>query len=653
MMMQHRLKTFAALALLGSATALAAPPLEQMVRLPEFTGSSLSPDGSRLAVATPVEDRTCLTVLDISDPASTPKVLHQSCPPGGESVFARGLVWANNERILFETSRQLGNLAQPVLTGRIFAINADGTRGDQILGPRPGAQVFSWVDIIDLLPDEPDIILVASYTYTGAAMPDRLNARVERVNIYSGRSQVVLDSPLSRGSVLTDSDGKIRFVTGAAVDGEQHFAWRRSEDSPWIEFKSPFEADISPLRFVEGEDAIIVSSRQQGELGLWRIDLEKGERTPLVLNDRSDVRQVLFDRKRERVIGARFEPDFPVIKFIDEEHPDAVLWRRVMASFPGSLVNIGGFTRDGSRAIVSVISDRSPGAWYLLDTASMELRFLKSPMSWIDPAQLSPREPFRLRARDGMELTGYLTLPPDGREENLPAVVVVHGGPHGPYDSWSFDMEAQLLASRGYAVLQLNYRGSGGYGQQFERAGYMKWGTTMQDDVTDATWWLINEGIAARDRVCIYGGSYGGYAVLAGLTREPELYACGFAYVGVYDLDMMFRYGDIPQRPEGRAYLVRVHGDRRANSDDIAARSPVNHVARIKTPLYVAHGQLDERVPIAQYRALVRALEAANIPHETLVFRNEGHGVSDPENRVKYYSELLRFLAEHTGGGGS
>jgi dipeptidyl aminopeptidase/acylaminoacyl peptidase len=601
-------------------------------------------------VATPVDERTCLTVLNIEDPTKTP-VVHQSCPPGGESVMADGLIWANNERIIFRTTRQLGNLAQPVFTGRIFAINADGRRGEQILGPRPGSVVFTTVDILDVLPEEPEIILVSSQAY-GSQAADRLNTRVERVNIYSGRSSVVMDSPLERGGVLADSEGRIRFVTGSNAAGDQRFAWRRDENSPWIEFNRPFDSDINPLRFTEDGEAIIVSSRQQGELGLWRIDLAKGERSPVVPDERSEVRRVIFDRSRERVIGAAFEPDYPVVKFIDEEHPDAVLWRRVMASFPGREVNISGFTRDGSRALVTVRSDREPWRWYLLDAASLELRFLKSSMGWIDPAQLSAREPFRIRARDGLELTGYLTLPPDGREENLPAVMLVHGGPMA-HDTWGYHPEAQLLASRGFAVVQLNFRGSTGYGQQFEHAAYRNWGTTMQDDVTDATMWLINEGIADRDRICIYGGSYGGYATLAGITREPDLYACAFTYVGVYDLDMMHRVGDIPQRPEGRAYLDRALGDRRRDAADIAARSPVNHVARIKTPLYVAHGRKDERVPIAQYNALTRALDAANVPYESLVFANEGHGISDPENRVKYYSELLRFVQQHTAPKGN
>lgn len=629
------------------APALAAPPLETMVRAPEFTGASLSPDGTMLAAATPVGERTCLTVLNIENPDET-SIVHQSCPPGRESILADGLIWANDERIIFHTTRQLGSLAQPVLTGRIFAINADGSRGEQIFGHPIGAEgyTFTAVEIVDLLDDEPSQILVSTLTF--AAYGERLNARVERVDVYSGRKLMVAESPLERGRLLADSEGRIRFATGTNVDGEQQFAWRRDEDSPWIEFKSPFDADISPLRFTEDDDALIVSSRQQGELGLWRVDLEEGDRTPLLINERSEMRGAIYDRDRERVIGARFEPDYPLVQFLDDEHPDAVLWRSVMGAFPGYDIRISGFTRDGDRAVVMLRSDRSPWAWYLLDTENLQMRFLMSSSSWVDPAVLSAREPFRIQARDGLELTGYLTLPPDGRDENLPAVMVVHGGPHGPYDSWGYDLEAQLLASRGFAVVQLNFRGSGGYGQQFERAGYRKWGTAMQDDVTDATLWLIREGIAAPDRICIYGGSYGGYATLAGITREPDLYACAFTYVGVYDLDMMWREGDIPQRPEGRAYLGRVLGDRRADAEDIAARSPVNHVARIKTPLYVAHGRRDQRVPIAQYNALTRALDAAGVPYERLVFRNEGHGVSDPDNRVRYYSELLRFLQEHT-----
>jgi dipeptidyl aminopeptidase/acylaminoacyl peptidase len=574
----------------------------------------------------------------------------QSCPPAKESVMAEGMFWPNNERVIFRTTLQLGNLAQPVYTGRIYAMSIDGKGGRQIHGPAQRAInfVFSDVAIIDLLRDDPDHVLVSTLTY--AMQSERLNPRVERVNVHTGRASFVLDSPLARGRVVTDRQSRVRFATGYSVDGEQSFAWRRDEESPWVAFKSPFKADIIPLSFTDEDTEILVASRQEGELGIWRVDLESGTREPVLLNERSEVRRLLGDRRGTEVIGAIFEPDFPAIEFIDPEHEDTVLWQRVMAAFPGRTVRLTSFTWDGSRAVVEVSSDREPEAWYLLDTASLELRFLVSSMGWIQPAQMSAREPFRLKARDGLELTGYLTLPPDGRDANLPAVIVVHGGPHGVFDEWSYDPEAQLLASRGYAVVQLNYRGSGGYGQQFERAGYRKWGTVMQDDITDATRWLIDEGIAAPARICIYGGSYGGYAVLAGITREPDLYACAFTFVGVYDLDMMFREGDIPQRDTGVAYLTRVLGNRRADAADIAARSPVNHVARIRTPLYVAHGREDERVPMAQYRALTRALDRAGIPYEKLVFRNEGHGVSDPENRLKYYSELLDFLAKHIGG---
>ena len=634
---------------LGAQPLLAAHSLEDLVRLPEFTGASLSPDGRHLALATPVDDRTCLTVLNIED-AKRANVVLQSCPPGGESVTSMGLLWANDERVVFRTTVQVGNLAQPTWTGRIYAINIDGKGGRQIHGPALGAMnfVFTDVSIIDLLRDDPEHILVATVTYAVAS--ERLKPRVERVNVYTGRTYFVADSPLARGNVLTDSQSRVRFATGWSVDGKQSLAWRPDENSEWIEFTSPFKADIYPLSFTADEKGILVSSRQEGELGVWRVDLETGERQRLLANERSEVRGQIYDARGKQLIGARFEPDYPLYEFVDPEHEDAVLFQRVMAAFPGRQVSINGFTRDRSRAVVGVVSDREPWAWYLLNIENMQLRFLVSSQGWIDPSKLSAREPFRIRARDGLELTGYLTLPPDGRDANLPAVLVVHGGPHGPHDTWEYDLEAQLLASRGYAVVQLNFRGSGGYGQQFERAGYRKWGTVMQDDVTDATHWLIAEGIADPERICIYGGSYGGYAVLAGLTREPDLYACGFSYVGVYDLDMMFQHGDIPRRPEGQAVLTRFLGDRKADAADIAARSPINHVAKIKTPLYVAHGRKDDRVPIAQYNALTRALDSAGIPYEKLVFRNEGHGVSDPDNRVKYYSELLKFLDKHTGG---
>jgi dipeptidyl aminopeptidase/acylaminoacyl peptidase len=203
-----------------------------------------------------------------------------------------------------------------------------------------------------------------------------------------------------------------------------------------------------------------------------------------------------------------------------------------------------------------------------------------------------------------------------------------------------------MLANRGYLVMQVNYRGSGGFGEQFEKSGYRLWGTTMQDDITDATLWAVEEGLADRERLCIYGGSYGGYATLMGITREPDLYRCGFAYVGVYDLRLMKKSGDIARRKSGQEYLDEALGSDEA---DLIARSPVTHVSKIKAALYVAHGKKDDRADVKNYYALTKALDEAEIPYKSLLTDKEAHGFWDLSNKEKLYGEMLTFFEENIG----
>lgn len=647
----HRSAALLLTLFLAAPGGRAAAPALDRVLLPEVSQVVISPDGRHLAAAIRSGALDCLAILKIED---LPEIglTHRECPIGGETLLPGELRWAGKDRVVFATGRSLGNFAAPVRSGRIHAVDVDGTGGRLVYGPVIGSDDPAVADarILDELADDDARVLVA--TTPVAAGGQRLRTRVERVDVNTGEATLVLESPLAGGTVLADAQGRVRFATGTTATGERRFAWRPDEDASWIERPSPFPGEVEPLAFEAGGESVLVQSDWQGELGVWRVHGPSGERSPVLLDPRSEVRRVIHGRSRGEVIGAVFEPDYPRLELFDPEHPAKALLARVAQSFPGREVRIESHSSDGRLAVVAAGSDRAPVSWHLLDTQTLELRFLVASMPWISPSRMSEREPFVLRVRDGMTMTGYLTLPPDGREEDLPAVILVHGGPHGVHDHWQYDLEAQLLASRGYAVLQLNYRGSGGFGEQFEQAGHRRWGTAMQDDLTDATMWLIDEGVAARDRVCIYGAGYGGYAVLAGITREPDLYACAFAYGGIYDLDALFEQGELAQTPQGRALLRQTLGDREDDAEDIAARSPLQRVNRIKTPLFVAHGRADGLVPIAQYEALLRALEAARIPHRELVFDDEAHGIADPGNRLKYYTELLEFLARHTARAG-
>jgi dipeptidyl aminopeptidase/acylaminoacyl peptidase len=265
--------------------------------------------------------------------------------------------------------------------------------------------------------------------------------------------------------------------------------------------------------------------------------------------------------------------------------------------------------------------------------------------SWLDPEQMAPTREVTLAARDGTPLHGYLTVPLNAPTQPLPLVVLPHGGPFGIFDKPEFDDDSQILAAAGYAVLRINYRGSGNYGRAFHLAGARQWGGTLQDDLTDATQWAIAQKLADPARICIYGASYGGYAALMGVAREPSLYRCAVGYVGVYDLTA-FR-SDVRNRARSAATWA---DDWIGEKDGLAARSPTTLAARIKVPVFLAAGGEDKRAPIAHSKKMEKALREAHVPVETLYVDSEGHGFYTEAHRRAFYTQLLDFLARNIGG---
>lgn len=613
-------------------------PVSEFVKQPEFTIVSLSPDGRYLAVGAPDEGRTNLAILDISDPNALTSTGAFRLP-NRESVLR--IWWANDERVVFTTARQFGGLAQPLPTGKLYAVSYDGRRKRQLYGVQEGSLVGRSAEIIDLLEDDREHVLISTYA------SDRPKPMAEKINIYTARTTGVETSPLKNGGLVTDATGAVRFAWGQSDEGHFEFAFREPGEAAWDAFEHGFGEDrVQPLGFTEDGKRMYVSSQQAGRLGVFEINLNTQEARPLITHETVTVDQVLWNADETRIVAATFMDGIPETLILDGDDRVVQLTAQLTRLFPDEQVEVVSFTDDGGRALVRTWSDRQPSTYYLLDLANGELRFLFSSRAWIEAKEMRPMEPISFEARDGLTLHGYLTRPEDNAE-NRPMVVLIHGGPHGIRDRWGFNREVQLLAHYGYAVLQVNFRGSGGYGRSFEEMGYERWGTTMQDDITDATAWAIEQDIADPDRICLYGGSYGGYATLAGLVREPDLYQCGFAFAGVYDLALMKRVGDIPESEAGRAILERYLGSDR---DDLIARSPAENVERINAALFIAHGRRDERVPMAQFRSLTRALDRADIPYETLVFNREGHGIYEQGNRIRFYSALLEFLHQEIGG---
>jgi dipeptidyl aminopeptidase/acylaminoacyl peptidase len=266
---------------------------------------------------------------------------------------------------------------------------------------------------------------------------------------------------------------------------------------------------------------------------------------------------------------------------------------------------------------------------------------------WLDKDKMASTKPFAFTARDGKQIHGYLTVPHGSGGRNLPMIVNPHGGPIGPRDDWMFNSEAQLLASRGYLVLKVNYRGSGGYGKAFRDAGHQQWADGIQNDIIDATKWAIEQGYADKDRICIYGGSFGGYSALMAPIRAPGLFKCAFGYVGVYDIEMMFDRGDIPQSESGRRFLRRTHGTAKAKWTEA---SPARRAGEVGIPVYLAAGARDERAPPEQTELMNKALiEAGNSPEVMIIQSGEMHGFYDEKNSLNLYTKMLEFFSRHIG----
>lgn len=330
--------------------------------------------------------------------------------------------------------------------------------------------------------------------------------------------------------------------------------------------------------------------------------------------------------------------------YLNKESQEAKLHKMFVAGFGNQRVDITSVTDSHDKLVLRVSSDRNAGSYYLVDVNKVKAFHLMNEKKWLREEKLNETKPIAFTARDDQIIHGYLTLP-KGEKKKHPLVILPHGGPK-LRDYWSFDPEIQLLANQGYAVFQVNFRGSTGYGLEFEQAGNGNWGASMQDDLTDATKYLIEKNIVDAERICIFGHSYGGYAALMGVVREPDLYQCAIGSMGGYDLPLMFEKGNIQDRKSGLAYLKRQLG---TDQTKLLERSPHANVQSIKANLLLIHGRRDNQVPIKQAESLMEALDKNDKSYEWLELVDEGHGIFNYDNRVKVYSEILDFLEDNIG----
>jgi dipeptidyl aminopeptidase/acylaminoacyl peptidase len=496
-------------------------------------------------------------------------------------------------------------------------------------------------EVVDSLPDDAGHVLIADNKR------DKQLKDVYRVDVRTGARSLVARNPGGVTGWLADHKGRVRVAIQSDGVNNKVLYRARPEDRFKPIIATDFRTRVVPALFdFDDRGLIAVSNRDRDRLALVRIDPRK-----------PDAEEVLFEHPQVDISGVQHSERRKVLTSVDfvverrQQHffDDTMkaLHEDLYQQLPGYEVMLQANDRAENLFVVSASNDRTRGSRYLYDAGSKVLTKLGDLSPWLAEQDMAPMKAVSYTARDGMVIPAYLTLPANGAAGKLPCVINPHGGPWAR-DSWHFNPEVQFLANRGYCVLQMNFRGSTGYGRNFWEASFRQWGLAMQDDITDGVNWLVKEGIADPKRIAIYGGSYGGYATLAGITATPDLYAAAVDYVGVSNL-FTFMNTIPPYWEPFRKQMYEMVGDpnNATEKERLTATSPALNVDKIRTPLFVAQGARDPRVNKAESDQIVAALKKRGVDVEYMVKDNEGHGFQNEENRLDFYRAMETFLARH------
>ncbi len=651
------MKYFTVLVLLAATVVNAGEPvpINDFVKRARYSTAKISPLGEYLALQVEQGEQDVLTVLD----TKTLGLIKINQLPGGKSVGS--FYWAGPSRLMFNATKKIGSYAQPFSTGEWFAVDANGDKPRTLLeygsqgATGKGKQVSNSerFNLLETTPESNDDVIMQ---VTAGISAEKFSTEVVLLDTYSGRRKTLAKAPKENCNITLDAKNEPRYAIcseSKADDGsfEQHSElYKRSDYGVWTLVNKSKSTGQRISVFGTSTDGKIYATADDRKkpAAFGYLNKDTGVFESKFQDPVAEISNYIISSDRNTVLGLVTEAGGPKVHMLEEESADAQLYLSLSEAFPKQYVDFSGATLDGKKILVSVTSDRNPGELYLYDRDTAKARFLMRNRQWLDPEKMAEVKPVKIKSRDGVDLYGYLTIPKGkSLKGNLPLIVNPHGGPIGPRDNWNFNFEAQMFASRGYMVLQLNFRGSGGYGQAFQDLAHREWGRKMQDDLTDATQWAIKEGHADPKRICIYGGSYGGYASLMGVAKEQGLYQCAVGYVGIYDLPMMYTKGDIPERDSGRRYLERTIGRDQA---ELKARSPSELADKIKVPVFLAAGARDVRAPPEHTEAMRDALiKAGNPPEVVIIQTGEMHGFYDEKNSLNLYTKMLAFFDKYIG----
>ena len=598
-------------------------PMEDFFKNPQVGSYLISPNGQYLAFLKPYKKRMNIFVQDADQTKPARRITHQL------DRDINTFFWKGNETILF--LRDFGGDEN----FHIFKASINGTDEKDLT---PFKKTKSKI-IDDLADIDPTHILI------DLNKRDKKVFDAYRLNIKTGHIKMIAKNPGNFAQWFTDHNGQLRMALSS--DGANTSLYHR--DSEKEDFKrvltTNFKDALSPIFFTfDNKNIYALSNLNRDKAAIVIFDPKTGKETEVIYKRTDvDVRGLNYSKKRKILTNARYITWKSYYKFFDDWSED--LYKDLSIKLPGLEIYLPSVDKEERLAVVRTHSDKTRGAYYLYNTVSKELKKLADISPWIKPSEMADMKPIQYKSRDGLTINGYLTLPNNKNNKNLPTVVLPHGGPWAR-DVWRYSSSVQFLANRGYAVLQVNFRGSTGYGKKFWSSSFKKWGKEMQNDISDGVRYLISEGITDKNRVGIYGASYGGYAVLAGLTFTPDIYACGIDYVGISNIFTFIN--TIP--PYWKPYLKMIYemiGHPKKDKALLTQISPIFHVDKIKAPLMVVQGANDPRVKKSESDQIVDALRKRKIDVTYIVKDNEGHGFRNEENRLELYSKIEMFLEQH------
>jgi dienelactone hydrolase len=638
----------------ASAAASAPPSAELFARTPLMSHVQPSPSGRRLAMILPQADGK--QVLAVQD-------LPARAPPKGVAAFRDGDVewfqWVNDDRLVLGVSVRSAEAFEG--EGGVFAIDHDGDNSRQLVAWRPSVEdsgshiktrvlPYSWY-LVQVIQDGSDDVVMGKVI--GDATHQRHGTHLARLNTRTGQLTEPYDGvPSGTDDWVFDAQGEIRFASSDR-DGRSRLYQRQGDSANWelIDDRQRFDAKTLTPEFLEGKDKLIVSTQVGGDTdGFFSYDLTKRaiDPEPLLQAARFDVASLQVDAPSQRVVGVGLDADRPMSVWFTERLDQAQ--RAVDKALPPGRFNtlLCGQCESTAFYVVLSQSDRQPGEYYLYDDKNRKLTPLGASRPWIAESSQGRRSFRWFQARDGLPLSAVVTDPP-GHEakEALPAVLLVHGGPwvHGADLRWSAD--AQFLATRGYRVIEPEFRGSAGYGARHFTAGLKQWGRAMEDDLADAVHWAAAQGLIDPHRVCIYGASYGGYAALMGPITYPGMFRCAASYAGVTDIRLMFTSYEGDWSEQSRRYALRdLIGDPDKDAAMLRQASPIERVSEIKVPVLLVQGALDRRVPREQADRFESAARSAGVPIERVTYPDELHGWVHQEDEADFLNRLAGFFAK-------